>query len=400
VVIHDISKRHKAEEALLEAKNLAEDASRMKNEFLANMSHEVRTPLNGMLGMLQIMRDTPLDSEQLELLEAAQQSGQGLSTLLNDLLDFSMIESGRLPLRTTDFNLHTILSNITMVFRRQCMDKQVELLLEMEGDVPEHMHGDKGRLRQILFNLVGNAVKFTENGTITVLTSRLASDRDDEIRLMFSVTDTGIGIDEEKLNEIFKPFTQVDGSVTRRYEGVGLGLSIVNRLARFMNGRISVESWPGEGTSIHVVLPLLKAQTERAKRKKQDAHPRRQRQGRVLIAEDNPVNRIAAKRFVEKLGFEAHCALNGKEAVERLRTEPFDCILMDVQMPVISGVEATRQIRSDTSGDFDPNIPIIAMTAHVMTGDRECFIEQGMNAYLAKPVDYEELAEVLDAWIR
>lgn len=396
MTVHDVSERQKTQDALLLAKNLAEDASRMKNEFLANMSHEVRTPLNGMLGMLQLLLDTRLNSEQIDLVDAAMQSGRGLNTLLNDLLDFSMIEAGRLPLKSTDFDLRHLLENITMVFRRQCLEKQIRLGLEIDDDVPGHVHGDKGRLRQILFNLTGNAVKFTDSGSVTIRAASLETHGKSDFRVMFTVEDSGIGIDDEKLDQVFEPFTQADGSMTRQYEGAGLGLSIVRRLASFMNGSVAAESWPGSGTAMHVVLPFSRPREKSRPEAVLSPPAEQNRQKRILIAEDNRINSIAAKRFVEKIGYEASCVADGGEVIKRLRAERFDGVLMDVQMPAMSGTEATRLIRSDTSGDFDPAIPIIAMTAHAMAGDRERFLEQGMTAYLAKPVSYAELAKTLE----
>ncbi|WP_187170544.1 PAS domain S-box protein [Salidesulfovibrio onnuriiensis] len=399
-ILHDVAERMQAEEALLEAKHLAESASRMKNEFLANISHEVRTPLNGMLGMLQLLDDTPLSPEQGEFVRAAFQSGQGLQSILNDILDFSLIEAGKIPISRGPLTLTRLVDNIALVFRRQCMDKNIGLTMRIDDDIPDQLDGDEARLRQILFNLVGNAVKFTENGGVAIEVSRLSPDRHGNMRLMFMVRDTGIGISEERLPYIFDPFTQGDGSLTRRFEGTGLGLSIVKRLCELMNGSVAVDSETDRGTDICVVLPFKVPDTPQPTAPEElpllkAAIPER----RVLIAEDNPVNSIATRRFVEKLGFEAVCAKDGAEAVKALRKQSFDCILMDIQMPVMSGIEATRLIRSDQSGAFNPEIPIVALTAHAMQGDRERFLEEGMNAYLPKPVEFPDLARLLSRFL-
>lgn len=399
-ILHDVAERIQAEAALLEAKNLAESASRMKNEFLANMSHEVRTPLNGIFGMLQLLHDTGLTQEQNDFVNAAIQAGQGLQAILNDILEFSMIEAGKVPISRGSIALRRLVDNISLVFRRQCMDKNIDLTMRIADDVPEYLGGDEARLRQILFNLVGNAIKFTENGGVAIEVSRLASRDDTGIRLMFLIRDTGIGIPDDKLETIFDPFTQADGSLTRRFEGAGLGLSIVKRLCDLMGGSIAVISEIGKGTELNVVLPFQEFEEPiPILPEKMPDFDKSKAERRVLIAEDNPVNRIATRRFVEKMGFDTVCARDGSEALEALHTHAFDCILMDIQMPVMSGVEATRLIRSDTSGRFDPQIPIVALTAHAMTGDRERFLHEGMNAYLPKPVDFSELARLLSTYL-
>lgn len=399
-ILHDVAKRIRAEEALLEAKNLAESASRMKNEFLANISHEVRTPLNGMLGMLQLLQGAELEREHSEYVKAAIESGQGLQSILNDILDFSMIEAGKMPISRGTITLRKLVDNIALVFRRQCMDKSIDLTMNIANDVPDFLGGDEARLRQILFNLVGNAVKFTDHGGVAIEVCRLSPDRNGNLRLMFMVRDTGIGIDEEQLDSIFAPFTQGDGSLTRRYEGTGLGLSIVKRLCELMDGSVAVDSEPGRGTDICVVLPFREAALPRAASEEDLPLPTEETtERRVLIAEDNPVNRIATRRFVEKLGFEAVCAEDGAKALKALREQSFDCILMDIQMPVMSGVEATRVIRSDETGTFNPEIPIVALTAHAMEGDRERFLDEGMNAYLSKPVEFPDLAKLLSRFL-
>jgi len=393
----DISERKRSETDLTRARLAAEAASKAKSEFLANMSHEIRTPLNGVLGMLHLLKDTGLSESQLDYVSTALASGRNLLTILNDILSLSQIEAGMMEIEEKPFDPRIFLNSTLKLFAPQALEKGLALVNEPSPALPKVLLGDEGRLRQVLFNLIGNAIKFTDHGRVSVYAALLhRSRRPDRGVLYFSVTDTGIGFPPEKIEAAFEAFTQVDGSYTRRRQGAGLGLGIVSRLTRLMGGTVAVESSPGAGSAIHVTVEVgLPAE---------DASPRGQAPPglaprvsglRVLLAEDERVNQVTAMRFLEKLGHSVVCADNGRQAVELLRQEDFDCILMDIQMPDVSGLEATQIIRGDPGLGRKARIPIIALTAHAMAGDKEKFLAAGMDDYLSKPVDIQDLAAVL-----
>jgi signal transduction histidine kinase/ActR/RegA family two-component response regulator len=391
-----IVKLHGAKEAAESAREAAESASRAKSDFLANMSHEIRTPMNAIIGMTGLALEGCADPERREHLETVRTSAAALLHLINDILDFSRVEAGRLELLNSALRLRTSLDQVLRTLCFGAQQKGLQVVSEIDDNAPEWIEADDARLRQILINLIGNAIKFTAQGEIRLRV--WAEGRDSATpTLHFAVTDTGMGIHKDKQKSIFEAFEQVDTSVTRRFGGTGLGLAIVARLVGLMGGRIWVESpWrkPGaaewvKGSAFRFYIDLVAARPSIALQPERLQAPARKL--RILLAEDNPVNRRLAQILLRRQGHSVTAAENGLVAVRLFDTEPFDLILMDVQMPEMDGQEATAAIRKLEEAGSRRRIPIVALTAHAMTSDRARCLAAGMDGYITKPIDPDEL---------
>ena len=384
-------------EMLERSKEKTELANRTKSEFLANMSHEVRTPLNGILGMLQLLNTTLPTEEQQEYIVNAIQSTKRLTRLLSDILDISKIEAGRMHIVETEFDVYKTEKSIQDIFSVEAQKKGIQLKFSHDADSPLTLIGDEARLRQILFNLVGNSIKFTDTGEVNVNTTVLPVAKDSVVRVLFTVSDTGIGISDDNLKRIFEPFVQAEDSYTRRFQGAGLGLSIVRRLVELLGGTITIDSTVGEGTTFYLSLPFkVPGLPTSAPLSTATGRPDNTVPLRILFAEDDAVSLLTGRRILEKFGHTVVLARDGQEALQRLSEQDIDLILMDIQMPRMDGVEATKAIRESASLRHKAHLPIIAMTAYAMTGDREKFLAAGMDAYIAKPMDQESLLAIVN----
>jgi signal transduction histidine kinase/ActR/RegA family two-component response regulator len=401
---HRLNLEDKVIERTLELQKAMEEAkaaNKAKSQFIAQMSHEIRTPMNGVLGISALLHDTPLSGEQQKLLKIIRHSGESLLVIINDILDFSKIEAGKLELEIRRFSLKHLANGIIQMFSPDAQHKKLRLTSSINKNVPDYIAGDESRLRQILVNLIGNAIKFTSEGGV-ILRINLEESYHNKICLRFEVIDSGLGISRDKQDEIFTPFSQADSSMTRQFGGTGLGLTISRQLVALMGGEIGLESELGRGSIFWFTAFFSPAETpvESSEKMFENTTSSPPLTGHVLIAEDNLTNQIVAEGVLRKIGCTTLTVTDGEQAVTAVQKERFDIILMDCQMPVLDGYQATIRIRQNETRSGARPVPIIALTAHAIHGEMDRCLQAGMNDYLSKPFTEEQMREILKRWLK